>query len=87
MRKREKIPEKGKKGGGVAIPPQELRRIVEAYGGPEAFAPLIGVKPRFVYYLLAGKRKLSPRTEMLVRQLERATRGDGRLAGSEVSAR
>jgi hypothetical protein len=62
-----------KDGGGASIPPQELRRIVEAYGGPEAFAPLIGVKLRFLYYLLAGKRRMSPRTEMLVRKLDGPT--------------
>lgn len=49
--------------------PQELRLLVDAHGGPEAFAPLIGVKPRFLYYLLAGKRRMSPRTEMLVRRV------------------
>ena len=49
--------------------PSTLRRIVTAAGGPEAFAAAIRVKLRFVYYLLAGKRRMSPRTEELARKL------------------
>jgi hypothetical protein len=47
----------------------DLRSLVATAGGPEAFAAAIRVKPRFVYYLLAGKRNLSPRTEELARNL------------------
>jgi plasmid maintenance system antidote protein VapI len=46
-----------------------IARLVAVAGGPEAFAAAIRVKPRFVYYLLAGKRNLSPRTEELARKL------------------
>jgi hypothetical protein len=49
--------------------PSAITRLVTAAGGPDAFAAAIRVKPRFVYYLLAGKRGMSPRTELLVRQL------------------
>src|SRR5262245_47690180 len=42
--------------------PSTIRLIVDAAGGPKAFAAAIRVKLRHVYYLLAGKRNLSPRT-------------------------
>jgi hypothetical protein len=51
------------------VSPSTLRLIVTAVGGPEAFAAAIRVKPRFVYYLLAGKRRMSPRTEELAKKL------------------
>jgi plasmid maintenance system antidote protein VapI len=49
--------------------PATIRLIVDAAGGVDAFAAAIRVKPRHVYYLLAGKRNLSPRTEELARNL------------------
>ena len=45
--------------------PSTIARIVAAAGGPDAFAAAVRVKPRFVYYLLAGQRGMSPRTEEL----------------------
>ncbi len=52
--------------------PSELKPIVDAYGGPEEFAPLLGVKPRIVYYWLAGKRNMSEPTAKLIRKLPKA---------------
>lgn len=55
---------------GVYMTPEELKPIVEAHGGPELFAPLIGVKPRIVYYWLRGERNMEEPTEKLIRTLK-----------------
>jgi len=52
--------------------PTELKPIVDAYGGPELFAPHAGVKPRLVYYWLSGEREMRPATAILVRNLPKA---------------
>lgn len=49
--------------------PDELRGIVEAWGDVGKFAELLCVRPRTVYYWLAGARKISPMTAKLIRLL------------------
>lgn len=53
----------------VPMLPTELKPIVEANGGPENLANLVGVKTRIVYYWLAGKRRMSQPTAKLIRSL------------------
>jgi DNA-binding transcriptional regulator YdaS (Cro superfamily) len=50
--------------------PAELKPIVEAWGGPDKLAAILGVKPRIVYYWLAGKRNMSEPTAKLIRSLK-----------------
>lgn len=50
--------------------PTELKPIVEAWGGAEKFATLLGVKTRIVYYWLAGDRKMSEPTAKLIKTLK-----------------
>ena len=47
--------------------PDELRRIVEMWGGVERFAALISVRPRTVYYWLDGNRKIRPMVAKFIR--------------------
>ncbi len=62
--------------------PDELRPIVDAAGGVEAFAAAMTPRltPRYVYMLLAGSRKLSRSTALLVRQLEERLKVEGPVA-------
>jgi hypothetical protein len=48
----------------------ELKPIVAAWGGPEKFAAIIGVKSRIVYYWLSDDRKMSEPTDKLIRSLK-----------------
>jgi DNA-binding transcriptional regulator YiaG len=50
--------------------PAELKPIVDAWGGPEKFAAILGVGQRIVYYWLDGKRNMSEPTAKLIRSLK-----------------
>ncbi len=49
--------------------PEELRLIVETWGGVGKFAALIHVRPRTVHHWLAGTRKVRPMAEEFIRSL------------------
>ena len=48
---------------------EELRPIIEAWGGPERFAAVMHVQPRTVYRWLDSSRKISPMMAKLIRML------------------
>lgn len=50
--------------------PQELRPIVDAWGGVEKFARILDVSNRTVSYWLAGTHKIKPPIATLIRSLE-----------------
>lgn len=57
--------------------PEELKPIVEAWGGPEKFARLIDVKERTVKAWLYGERGIKPPVAKLIRSLKpKKTRKD-----------
>jgi hypothetical protein len=49
--------------------PSELKPIIEAWGGTEAFAKLIHTKERTVKAWLYGERMMKPNVAMLIRSL------------------
>jgi predicted transcriptional regulator len=53
---------------------EELRAVVAKLGGPERAAERSRIKPRTLYYLLAGERPIKPAVETLLRLL--AEKGD-----------
>lgn len=50
--------------------PEELKPIVEAWGGPEKFAKLLDVKPRTVNSWLRGERGIKPPIVKLIQSLK-----------------
>lgn len=49
--------------------PTELKPIIDAWGGTEAFAKLIRTKERTVRAWLYGERTMKPNVAMLIRSL------------------
>lgn len=57
--------------------PEELKPIVEAWGGPETFAKLLDVRPRTVESWLRGERGIKPPVAKLILSLKpKKTRKD-----------
>ena len=50
--------------------PEELKPIVDAWGGVEKFARMLDVSNRTVSYWLAGTHKIKPPVAMLIRSLK-----------------
>jgi len=51
------------------LTPQELKSIVNAWGGAEKFARTLDVSTRTVNYWLAGTHRVSPPVSALIRSL------------------
>lgn len=56
-----------------AMTPDELRPIIEAWGGVEKFARILDVSNRTVSYWLAGKHTIKPPIAKLIWQLQPPT--------------
>lgn len=54
----------------IPLLPDELRPIVDAWGGPEKFAGIIHAKERTVNSWLYGERKIKPPIAKLIRSLK-----------------
>ncbi len=52
------------------LTPEELKPIVEAWGGPKKFAAIIDAKERTVKAWLYGERNIKPPIAKLIRSLK-----------------